>query len=517
MPARRTRLVALIACVGLLLPARELAGQVSQMTFTLPPGPYRAGFRTYELLDRTRTFEGGVDHTVQPRPLQTSVWYPARPAAGAQPMRYQEYAVLTAQETGFRRLTPALRREHLARFGEEWGQTDSLRRWTELEAPTRAYLNAPPARGSFPVVIYGPSFSAPSFENSELVEYLASHGYIVVASPCMGWHQRAMTGDPLGVEAQVRDMEFLLDFARTLPGADTTQVAAMGFSWGGLSDVVLQLRDPRVRAVVSLDGWVRYNWRLFRTASSADLARMDVPFLFLQQKPLPRDTLLKYRMDSTFTLFDSLAYADAFVVHFDTLRHGHFAALYIRLMPRGPGEADQATVNYGYEQVSRYVLSFLNGYLRNDSAGRAFLQAEPERNGIRPGVARVERKAGRGTAPTLLAFTRALGAAGPREAPAALARIREQQPGYRLPEGEVNNWGYQLLRAGRTDDAIAIFTMNTVLYPASSNVWDALGEAYMDKGDRERAIASYEHSLALDSTNTNAVRRLQRLRAPARP
>jgi hypothetical protein len=511
MSATRMRPLALIACLGLLLPGRELAAQVSQMTFTLPPGPYRVGFRAYELRDRTRMFEGGVDHTVQPRPLQTSVWYPARPAGRSEPMRYEEYAVLTAQEAGFQRLAPAQRRSRLDQFA------DSLRRWNEFEAPTTAFLNAPPASGSFPVVIYGPSFNAPSFENSVLAEFLASHGYIVVSSPCMGWHQRAMTQDALGIEAQVRDMAFLLDFARTLPGADTTQVASMGFSWGGLSDVVLQLRDPRVRAVVSLDGGVAYFWPLFKTLPSAGTARMDVPFLFLKSRPVPRDTAIKYHVDTSLTFYDSLSYSDAYVVHFDSLVHRNFGAHFLRLLPRDRDEAVQATVNYGYEQIARYVLSFLDTYLKNDSAGRAFLQAEPERNGVRPGFARVERKTGATPAAYLFAFSRYLGSAGPREAPAALARIRERQPGYRLTEGEVNGWGYQLLRAGRTDDAIGVFTLNTIMYPSSQNVWDSLGEAYMDKGDRERAIANYEHSLALDSTNTNAVRRLQRLRAPARP
>jgi len=517
MAANRIRPLALLTCFGLLVAVRDLTAQVSQMTFTLQPGSYLAGFRAYQLLDRTRMFEGGVDHTVQPRPLQTSVWYPARPGVGGQPMRYEEYIALTTQETGFRRLTPTQRVQRLAEFGDDWNLTDSLRRWNEFEAPTWAHLNAPPARGLFPVIIYGPSFNAPSFENSVLAEYLASHGYIVVSSPCMGWHQRAMTHDALGIEAQVRDMEFLLDFARTLPGADTTQVATMGFSWGGLSNVVVQLRDPRVRAVVSLDGSVAYFWPLFTALPSAGVGRMDVPFLFLKSQPEPRDTIIKYHNDTTLTFYDSLSYSDAYVVHFDSLVHRNFGAHFLRLMPRNPQEAVQATVNYGYEQIARYVRSFLDAYLRNDSAGRAFLQAEPERNGIRPGFARVERKKGASPAAYLLGFRRYLGSAGPSDAPAALARIREQQPGYRLNESEVNNWGYQLLRAGRTDDAIGVFTLNTIMYPSSQNVWDSLGEAYMDKGDRERAIANYEHSLALDSTNTNAVRRLQRLRAAGRP
>ena len=51
--------------------------------------------------------------------------------------------------------------------------------------PLWAVRNAPLASGRFPVIIYAPSFSSVSWENADLCEYLASYGYVVIASPGM--------------------------------------------------------------------------------------------------------------------------------------------------------------------------------------------------------------------------------------------------------------------------------------------------------------------------------------------
>jgi hypothetical protein len=63
--------------------------------------------------------------------------------------------------------------------------------------------------------------------------YLASHSYVVIAGPDMGATTRSMTMDLEGVEAQARDISFLIGFARTLPDADVSELAVAGFSWLG--------------------------------------------------------------------------------------------------------------------------------------------------------------------------------------------------------------------------------------------------------------------------------------------
>ncbi|MDT4895195.1 MAG: hypothetical protein QOH25_272 [Acidobacteriota bacterium] len=79
-------------------------------------------------------------------------------------------------------------------------------------------------------------------------------------------------------------------------------------------------------------------------------------------------------------------------------------------------------------------------------------------------------------------------------------------------EGTMNSFGYRLIGMKRLDQAIEIFKLNTEAYPQSSNVWDSLGEAYMNKGNKELAIKNYEKALELDPSNANAAQILKRLR-----
>jgi len=76
----------------------------------------------------------------------------------------------------------------------------------------------------------------------------------------------------------------------------------------------------------------------------------------------------------------------------------------------------------------------------------------------------------------------------------------------------LNAKGYELLSLRKYDEAISIFTMNTIAYPNSFNAFDSLGEAYMEKGDKVSAIKNYEKSLELEPNNGNAVEMIQALK-----
>jgi len=95
----------------------------------------------------------------------------------------------------------------------------------------------------------------------------------------------------------------------------------------------------------------------------------------------------------------------------------------------------------------------------------------------------------------------------------ALKDYREQRNGKLIDESSMNQLGYALIGMKRLDDAILVFAQNTVDYPQSWNVWDSLAEAYMDKGDKEQAIADYEKSLQLNPGNTNGAAQLTKLKS----
>ena len=83
-----------------------------------------------------------------------------------------------------------------------------------------------------------------------------------------------------------------------------------------------------------------------------------------------------------------------------------------------------------------------------------------------------------------------------------------------LGESELNTLGYQLLYGDRrVSDAVAIFKLNAIEHPWSSNAFDSLGEAYRANGKRNLAIVSYRLAILLDPANGHAAGELKELRS----
>ena len=89
----------------------------------------------------------------------------------------------------------------------------------------------------------------------------------------------------------------------------------------------------------------------------------------------------------------------------------------------------------------------------------------------------------------------------------------EYEDDYNFKEPQLNILGYKLLQVGMTKEAIAIFKINVAEFPNSSNVYDSLGEGYMENGDTKLAIKNYEISLKLDPKNENAKKMLKKLKS----
>ena len=79
---------------------------------------------------------------------------------------------------------------------------------------------------------------------------------------------------------------------------------------------------------------------------------------------------------------------------------------------------------------------------------------------------------------------------------------------------ELNNYGYQLLFGGKGEEALDIFEANTEKNPEDPNVWDSLGEGYVNTGHKEKAVKALKKSLSLnppDNVRANSLRLLAQL------
>ncbi|TGE07667.1 dienelactone hydrolase family protein [Hymenobacter fodinae] len=484
----------------------------------LAPGPHHVGVRIVQQYDYARGYKGNTDLVTgkpttgeRARPMQTLVWYPAQ--KGGAPVRYAEYVRSEATDENFT-LTEAQADAFLA-SKRQWfsAKVGPKQAQTLLDQRMWAVRNAPAVAGKFPVIIYAAGGGGAAHENADLCEYLASHGYLVLASRNLGTRTRNINIDEEGLESTARDIEFLLAYAQTLPQADMAHVAATGWSWGGLANALAASRDSRIKALVSFDGTQQREF-----AKAVSRTQLNVPWLYVQRRPESVRELSANGMETSSILLNEAKYADLYHVVMNPMEHPDFMSLGLRVaQPQPANEYSRAEVEKAYYWTCRYTLEFLNANIKGDANGRQFLDRTPAQNGVPAHMARqYHLPAQQEPAPTQAGFAAALAKEGFGHALEIYRRMQQQNASFALPEGAINTWGYQLMRdVHDLPAALAIFRFGTEVYPGSFNLFDSLAEADEQNQDTTSAIAHYRRSLELKPQNINATQRLKALGAPA--
>jgi len=371
--------LALCICSG----SAFAVSQTSSFRFLQKPGPYPVGLKVVDQYDRSRTYSASSkDPSVSSmsenaRPLQTLIWYPSLKSTG-KPMTVGDYTQLADTEIRFS------------------APDEKENRWRSLlkasfDVPLLALRNAKPAKGHYPILIYAPSDSSVSWENADLCEYLASHGYVVLASPSIGPSTRDMTDDLDGINAQALDISFLITYARSLPDTDLSEVAVVSWSWGGISSLFASARDPRIDALAEMDGSIRYYPGLVKRAGDVHPERMTIPLLCFTRnvslEDLENDKAPPADKDGP-NVLNAWIHGDLLTVDMLGMAHPEFSSMFQR-RESAQRFAENQVADYGredantsYAWVALYTLNFLDAYLKHDASAKAFLEKSPAENGV---------------------------------------------------------------------------------------------------------------------------------------
>lgn len=120
----------------------------------------------------------------------------------------------------------------------------------------------------YPLLVYSHGFSSSRQESESLAEYMASHGYIVIAPTFPLTNMRAPGGPRVqDVVNQPGDVKFLIDQllaasenanSALFQQVDADRIGALGLSLGGLTSTLVafhpQMRDSRITAALSIAG-----------------------------------------------------------------------------------------------------------------------------------------------------------------------------------------------------------------------------------------------------------------------
>ncbi|MFJ4187187.1 alpha/beta hydrolase family protein [Kitasatospora sp. NPDC089509] len=286
-------------------------GSSAHAALPRPTGPYPVGTTALQLTD------DGRDDPWQPgqhRKLMISFWYPtARPATGADRAPY----MVPAAAEHFGSAGSVAQTQHLF----EPGRTDWAGIRTHARADAPALPGLPGSSGSpdgkRPVLLYEAGLGDPRTWNTELVEDLASRGYVVVTVDATYEASEVafpdgelatsvipslmVPGTDIGallrkmLQARVDDTRFVLDQLaglrddRRLPAGlgaslDLDRIGMVGHSGGGSAALQTMHDDPRLKAAVNLDGQLHFPGPDGQTGvnlTSVAADGLDRPFLLM--------------------------------------------------------------------------------------------------------------------------------------------------------------------------------------------------------------------------------------------
>jgi dienelactone hydrolase len=499
----------------------------------LQPGAYSVGYRTTIVPDRSRIFipernyEGKLYAGERSRPLPIQIFYPAQLSPNTARMVYGDYLNLRGETPAAASVAEGLReRAHVI---HDYYQAKYLQAYRNglyeklINLPSAAVRDAPTAQGRFPVIIYGGGAGFGMEENTVLWEFLASHGYVVAVAPLMGANTVSSTADAAGLETQARDMEFLFEHMQAFPAADMSRVGAMGFSYGGQAALLMAMRNPDVKAVVGLDpSFIGSHYSQFLKSS---------PFYNVDNVTVP--VLEFHRRDAetvTYDVTNALKYSERYSFEISDLNHvdfDNYALLYSAVLPeQAKQNSPVAARKAAYEAISRYVVDFLDVYLKAEKGKSSRLKKPEEWKGY-PREAISFRYLEALSAPPsyadLLGIIREQGVA---RAEQVYREVLKRDPNARvIGEQSINKLGYELMDGGKIDEAARVLQLNAERFPRSANAYDGLADVYKKKGDKPCTIYAYRKLLdalpqdtSLDPSSKamlerNATEQLQKLRA----
>ena len=292
----------------------------------------------------------------------------------------------------------------------------------------------------------------------------------------------------------------------------------MGFSFGGLSGVLSQMRNGSIKAIISLDGSIKYQYSTLQKSPFSSTEKVNVPFIHMAQKNIPKEVMLENKIDSTlnhkFEFYDHLTNSRAYSLKFHNLTHSYFSTLGVLFQSRDSRQdKGDLEIMESYKWMSVYTLNFLNAFLKNKQGSLNFLERKPEDNGLPVGLVSVKSKLPVEKVFSFEDFNELAASQNYKDLDKLYESTLRDHPLFQLEEGKLNNLGLQLnYNPVTSEQGINVFILATKIYPGSANLFDSLAEGYLFTGNKELAILNFEKSLKLNPQNQNAIDRLNELK-----
>jgi len=339
---RRTGPLLLGLLAGL---ATSATAQGTSVPWARPPGKHAVGF---DLLFAADSGRPDAD-SAPPKPLQIALWYPTAAAAGGMPLTYGEYVALAAEQHPADSAAGQRAEEEYRASLVSRGVPDRVVD-TWFRSPLGALRDAAPSAGSFPLVLLAQGEDQKAHDQAVLAEYVASQGYVVATT-------------------QAEDLRGALAALAARPEIRTRRIGVIAHAFGSEGALLFASEEPRVRALVSLDGAIGSAARqqALEAGQSLRPAEMSAAILHVYQ-------MLDSLAPPDFELLRSLTSSPRWIVGPVALRHQHFTTLGAAVgafpdLATATGAEEGSTQVYA--GVAQITVEFLDAFVKWSGSARA--------------------------------------------------------------------------------------------------------------------------------------------------
>ncbi|MFM7710931.1 MAG: alpha/beta hydrolase family protein, partial [Ferruginibacter sp.] len=168
-----------------------------------------------------------------------------------------------------------------------------------LNTQLRCFTVSEKPGAQYPVVIYHQGLGGTLDENSILLEFLASHGFVVVTSSFISGYGESTIG--VGdTDASMKDLDFIIDYLKKQKIGDTDNIFLMGHSFGANTLLAYpQVGTHPVAGIIPIDSDYGYHLRFM-------MPQKMQPDLITQANYVRTRILAIGRPNATFRMIDLL-------------------------------------------------------------------------------------------------------------------------------------------------------------------------------------------------------------------
>lgn len=459
--------------------------------FGLKRGENKVAVVSFSITDNSREIYDSMGNRVAKRKVQGLIWAPLKKTAQAKKVNYLELVQTVDDSVSMTQIVHQYQRK-----GADASRVRSI-----LEDTKLPLLHEDINNSKKPLVIYYPGFGSQPFDNAVFNEYLASHGFIVIAL----FHQGngAFTSYPskIDLQAAVEDMSYTLGhFNQNADGPRF--IATMGHSWGGMAAYALAAKNPMVDAVISLDSSLTakdYGHFAADVASHEQLANMATPVLAFVSAGYHHD----------YSVFSKKKFGPSVLVKSWHLGHPDFTStgqLLFRYASSSDKQVLDSEFGRSYAEVLSSSLTFLTKILNNNDP----TVINGERVIVDDASFTYSAIKGAQSLPTKSEFEAML--QNPRQIPEAVKQFhRMQMMGENLKRFSKElalAMADSLMLEKETQLARMIYGMAVNAYPNSAETQFAQGKYYEQMGESQVATLYYAAAAAIDPNHEAAKKNL---------